>query len=197
MSELNIYHESNSTFIANFWDHDRTKNEQRKTVELSNLVLAFYQKVFDVYEDNSSYIHFPYDFLDYGYLENYGYYVVRDGNWHYYTVTCHGEDISEAVIDMAKSIINAKASSKLNKDRQEIKNNIKKQFNSTEKYEDIFRTEYALKIWDTYFEGKTPEELVKYYEFILNNYQENSIFKYDSEKKELIKTQIKKRKLRR
>ena len=183
--KISMFHQLNDKCRALFLAHQRTKLEQAKIDDLSNLISDFYQKVYNNPEFGIDNTHFFFDFIDYGYLEDYGYYIVRNANQNYYTVTCYGEDINHIFIDVVNNIINSKAYNELYKHRKQIKKNVYYRFRSSENYERIFSAEYALDKWSKYFDGDIPEEIAASYENILNS-------EYNSEARVIIKNQKRK-----
>lgn len=183
-----LFYKENDTFIKYFCQRIRTENELTREIQLSRMVRKFYQKVFNKEQNIINRDIFDYDFFNYGYIEDYGYYTINDGGNGYYTVTCYEEDINKAFINICQSIIDKNAKYEEKKNHREIKKIYKNRYGKSKNYQELFLTNYALAKWNEYYDGSIPEEIVDMY---LNrlNINENNKLDYDLSNEELIVNQ--------
>lgn len=199
IKELNnkfLLHKDNPIFIKYFCSHKRTEIEKSKVDELNNLLLELYRKMFDKNAESVSISFFPYEFSDYGYLENYGYYIVREDNWGYYLISNYGENINKILISLSNIIIDKKASISYKGDKKNIKKDMLERFNKTSDIEELFHIEYALKKWYKYFDGIINEEILNIYLNRLSHLNSDNItYEYDANNNQIISKQNKTKKL--
>ena len=178
ISELHnkdFFYKENPTFIKYFYKRIRNENELIKEIQLSRLILKFYQKVYDEKQKVINRDIFDYDFFNYGYIEDYGYYTINDGNNGYYIVICYGEDINKAFINIVESIINKNAKESEIKNHREIKRIYKKRFGSPKNYKELYYTNYALSKWNKFYDGNIPNQIVDMYLNKLDSSLKNDI----------------------
>lgn len=134
------------------------------------MILKFYQKVFVKEQKIINRDIFDYDFFNYGYIDDYGYYTIHDGGNGYYIVLCCGEDINKAFINICKSIIDKNAKDEEKQNHREIKKIYKNRFGK--KYQELYFTNYALSKWNDFYDGNIPSEIIDIY---LNELANNNI----------------------
>ncbi len=173
ISELNnkdLFYKENDTFIKYFLRRIRNENELTREIQLSSMILKFYQKVFVKDQKVINRDIFDYNFFNYGYIDNYGYYTIHDGENGYYIVTCYGEDINKAFINICQSIIDKNAKDEEKQNHREIKKIYKNRFGK--KYQELYFTNYALSKWNDFYDGNIPSEIIDIY---LNELANNNI----------------------
>ncbi|MBR7042184.1 MAG: hypothetical protein IKI04_01655, partial [Bacilli bacterium] len=160
-------HNTSKTFNEFFIERPKTENEIEKNILLKGSVLSFYNKV---YNANKAFVDirmFDDDMHSYGYIDNYGYYVIRYDSFGYLVVHNHGEDISGAVIELIQSILTKKRMNELSKNKKDIKKEYRKHYKM--KYFDIiYHAKYDLDKWNTYFDGNIPERIINIYNEYMN-----------------------------
>ena len=178
----------NSIFIK----REKTDNEIKKEKILLNLLLDFYQKAYDKNTKELHYTMFDYDLCSFGYIDNYGYYMINYDNWNYYLVHIYGNNLFEAFSSLARSILNNKRREYLNKNKKTIKNEYFNRFKNIKNYEIIFNAEYDLNKWNKYYQNEIPRELIdKYNEYVNDNYhlsKINNVLEYNKKIKSFIIT---------
>ena len=173
ISELHnkdLFYRENDTFIKYFCRRIRNENELIREIQLSRMVLKFYQKVFSKEQKIINRDIFDYDFFNYGYIDDYGYYTIHDGGNGYYTVICYGEDINKAFINACQSIIDKNAKEEEIRNHREIRKIYKNRFGR--KYKELYFINYALSKWNDFFDGNIPSEIINIY---LNELENNHI----------------------
>ena len=176
-----LFYKENDTFIKYFLRRIRNENELTREIQLSRMILKFYQKVFNKEQRIITRDIFDYDFFNYGYIDDYGYYTIHDGGNGYYTVICYGEDINKAFINACQSIIDKNAKEEEIKNHREIKKIYKNRFGR--KYQELYFTNYALSKWNDFYEGNIPNEIINnYLNELANNHIDSS---YDKSTHEL------------
>ena len=175
------------TFNDYFVKREKTDNEIKKETIIIKLILDFYQKVYDKEMKELDNDIFDFDLCDFGYIDNYGYYVINYDNWGYYLVHCYGEDLLEIFSTLVRSVLNAKRRNYLCKNRKIIKNEYRNRFRHFKNYDVIFNAEYDLDKWNKYYNDEIPEEIInRYNDYVNNNYylsKVNNILEYDKKYK--------------
>lgn len=171
IKELNnkdLFYKENEIFIKYFCQRIRTENELMREIQLSRMILKFYQKVFVKEQNVITRDIFDYDFFNYGYIEDYGYYTIHDDSNGYYIVICYGDDINKAFINICQSIIDKNAKTEERQNHRDIKKTYKNRFGK--KYQEVYFIKYALSKWNHYYEGNIPSEIVdKFINELANN----------------------------
>ena len=167
-----------------------SKEELLKEKELVTKLLAFYQKVYDKDVKDLNYGMFDYDFYSMGYNNDYGYYVVEYYHSKSYVVTTYADNIDDAFFYIACRMIDKKRLEYEIKNSKSIKKYYKNRFKKLNQYNEIFKTEYDLSIWDKYYDGIIPEKIISQYEKYINSNKElipsDTILKYDSNDKKIV-----------
>lgn len=167
LKNKNLFHKDNELFKKYFIEKAKSKEETANTKKLSDLVLSFYQKIYDKDTKYVNYNMFDYDFCTYGYLENYGYYIINYDTHNYYFVAQYDE-ISEAFVALIRIILNKKSQVYEQANRRNLKQDFKKRFPNV-KYDKFFcQYEYELNKWSEYFDGNIPQELINKYNAAIN-----------------------------
>ena len=158
-----LFYKENDTFKEYFCKRIRNENELTMEILLSRMVLKFYQKVFVKEQKIINRDIFDYDFFNYGYIDNYGYYTIHDAGNGYYAVICYGEDINKSFIDVCQSIIDKNAKAEERENHREIRKIYKNRFGRQKKYKELFFINYALSKWNEFYDGNIPSEIVSMY----------------------------------
>ena len=182
-----------------FWHRKTTKVEKQKCRELNKMFKEFTKKVYGQEEDIFSYDEW------FGYLEDYGYYLLVDGD----PGKClpylnnYGMDKEKAFVLIIYNFLigmhqhyefqNRRILCKDFQDRFGIFGfkNSDKNFNELDFFDNYFNclyyAEYDLDKWNKYYDGNTPDEIIKYYENYLNDIwwtkEKGITWKYDVENK--------------
>ena len=195
-----------------FYKRKYTEEEIKKYQELDSMFRKFNLKVYGEEDDIFSYQEL------FGYLENYGYYVVIDGDDGRCipTIQRHGFDKEKAFVSIIDDYLFMNAIDYELQNRKELSkdfqkrfgiyglNNYDKEFNSLEFFDNYFTllyfSEYNLDKWDKYYDGNIPDEIIKSYEVYLNgikwSHEQGFTWKYDRNIKQFnIKEKLKIRKL--
>ena len=158
-----LFYKENDLFKKYFLQRIRNENELLKELALSKMFLNFYQKVFNPNQKQVAYGMFDFDFFGYGYIDDYGYYTIHDGNNGYYVVTCYDDNINKAFINVAQSCIDRNAKFEEIQNRKEIKKMYKNRFGCLKNYRELYYINYALIKWNDFYDGKIPNEIVEAY----------------------------------
>ena len=183
-----------------FTQKEVTENVIIKEKALDNLLVNFMQKVYNPEIKKIDYFMFDCDLYNYGYVDDYGYYTIRYDTFGKYLVRCYGEDLYEIFISLATNILNKKRRNYFYANQKNIKKDYRERFKYIGFADELFSAEYDLRAWDTYFDGMIPEEIVDKYEKHANNsyklIKRNSEVTYDSNQKQLVFVDVKKRSLK-
>ena len=162
-----------------FWNKKYNVKEQEEFDKLKALLINFQQKAFP---QEKSII--PSGIVTYGYLENFGYYVIENSDRGHYTVCNYGLDLDIAFKSIIKDILFSWAIDYEFDNRANLKidfyNRFSTFFDAT--YEPCFYfAEYCLEKWQIYYEGIVPTDIINYYENYLNSLEikKNVIWRYD------------------
>jgi hypothetical protein len=187
LANKDLFHK-NSEVFNKYFCKNKTEKEIEKERQLSELVLSFYQKVYNKETKKVNYCLFDYDFCSYGYLEEYGYYTI-DYDIHNYYRVMHYEDIHSAFIAIARKIMNKKGMQEIEQNRKQIKTDLKKRFGNKSATQ-LWQYEYELNKWQQYFDNEIPQELIDMYtQYVNDSYYattERMTYTYNKESKQLI-----------
>ena len=176
-----LLHQESAVFKKYFVDKQLSDKEKENTNKLSNLLLHFYQKLYGKETKSINDNIFNYDFYTYGYLENYGYYVINHDNCSYYLIKGYEDNIQNAFISLAIKVLDKKAEEYIRSNRKLLKKDFKNRFPNIKYIDSLYIYEYELLKWKEYFDGIIPQLIIdeynKHFNYDLNN---NEIkFKYD------------------
>ena len=156
-----------------FFDRKATENEIQKMDDLAIKIEEFAKKV-DLDD---------YDFKFAGYLDNYGYYILFDEDRGWYGLMPLGEDIEEAFSNCISISLSYISHYYELKNRDELQKNFNSRFSNmgfvikeTDEYilEDycplFYDHEYELSVYDKYYDGNIPTEIIERYTNSLNNF---------------------------
>ena len=138
-----------------------SENELAKENELTQLLLAFYQKTFDENAKAITHEMFDPNFKTYIYVDGCGYYAIKYG--HKYD-TKHYPSLNEAFINIAEIMLHKKSADYERKNHKELKRDFKKRFENQKYIFLIAEYEYELSKWNKYFDGNIPEEVIDGYD---------------------------------
>lgn len=167
LANRDLFHKDSEVLKKYFINKERTATEIEKIDQLSKLVVSFYQKVYDSKTHNVNYSMFDFDFRTYGYLEDYGYYIIDYDMKNYYFIQ-HLEDIHDAFIAVARRIMYKKYEEHVHVNHKEIKKNLKTRSNDIKSFSAIYQYEYELSKWSKYFDGEVPQALIDMYNKLAN-----------------------------
>lgn len=142
-----------------------TDNEEEKKEEFKNLLDEFCLKVYRM--DSNAWGFFPHGFI-FGYLEDFGYYILTVGDRGYYNLDNYGEDIEEAFKNIVTEILSVYAMDYEFENRKSLKEDFSNRFGNMEYSGCIYFAENALQIWDLFYDGNIPKEIVDFYDDYLN-----------------------------
>ena len=184
----NLFHKDNPIFKKYFINKTFTENEKNNIYTLTTLILEFYKKTLDKEQENINIYCFDYDFCDYGYIDNYGYYTVLYDGWNNYFVRCYGDDINSVFYDIAGNILSKESLKYENDHRSELKIDYKTRFNNLKYDNAIPRIEYELNRWSHFYDNNIPDEIIKSYQtklslVLLNN---SVSFEYDKDNNRVV-----------
>lgn len=169
-----------------FLEREKTENEIVKEKELCDKVLEFYKRVYDENAESLNITMFDYNLFNFGYMNDYGYYVIKYSDWSQLLVHSYKDNLDEVFYALASSILDKKRNEFETKHKRNIKKDIKTRFGRRIDFDRIFIAEYNLDKWNRYYNGNIPTELVSKYEEFINLdpsiYNSNSTFNYKNNK---------------
>lgn len=191
-------HKDSEKFKTQFCNHVSNENEKSKERELSQKVLNFYQKVYDNNAKSIKCDYFDYDFSGYGYIDNFGYYIVSYDGWGYYYVICYEEQTDKAFVNIVQSILTKKRDTYLQDNKKSIKKEYRERFNNKQCSQFAFEFEYDLDKWNKFYDGNIPDDLMQIYQRRIDFFNDYSIYsnnkmlEYDKSTNKIIEKNISK-----
>ncbi len=188
------FYNKDSELLKKYANNNKNDFEKNKEKVLNELILNFYRKVFNNKIENISLDNFTFDFYGYGYNMSDGYYIVYDGNFRCYKVIAFKDNINSVFIKIIEDIIKRKSYDNIYNNKNKICDEYKKRFSNSNELWQIYEAEYAIDIFDKYYDGNIPEDII---DRCLNRiFIENAIISYDKDNKQIIiDRKIKRRKL--
>lgn len=176
-----------------FFDKELTENERKKCSELYELVNNFCKKV---YGKKSSYIGICY-------LDNYGYYELKDIDRGWFDLMPLGEDVNKVALYAVDEILFKNGFRYELENRERLKQEFDERFKDlsfepNRGFHILHVTEYILSKWEIYYDGKLPEEIINKNESYMNNLwwtkEHHGKWEYDINTKKInfIKDKVKK-----
>lgn len=179
----------------------KTESEASKEKILFNMLLDFYQKLYDKRIENITLDLFDFDVVTIGYLDKFGYYMAMYDVNGYYALYAYGENINNAFFDIAGSILTREFNLYEKKNHKAIKSDYKTRFAGLKYDKYLVQIEYEISKWNMYYDGNLPDEFINIYknylDFIFNlkttgsfTFDENQkriVYKYNTKVKKLIK----------
>ena len=184
-NQIKYYHLDNQKFNDEYVTIRKTLLELKKEKELTNLILAFYKKVYNNDIKKISWNLFDLDFRHYGFKKGIGYYLAIHDDPGYCMVKTYGNNIEEAFIDIVNNLINKRIHIDEFQDNLKTKKESRERFPKIKKAKEIIHVEYALNKWSIFYDKIIPHKVMeiyeKYIELISNHQKEPVHFAYDNE----------------
>ena len=158
---------------------ERTEVEEEKLKSLRLLLKIFWRKVYP----NLEYDVFLKGYSNIGYFENLGFYAVVDVGSDDISIYTYGTNLNEVFEIILKSVLFEYSMDYENKNRKDLQKDFETRFKGIKYSQGLYVVEYALDMWNKFYEGNIPDSIIEHYEKYLNTHWklDDMVWFYDKE----------------
>lgn len=185
LDNKDYFYKDSKTINEYFIAREKTMDELVKEEILKRSILLFYNKVYKEKKKELNIDMFDQDIHSYGYIDNYGYYIIKYDSFGYYIIHNFNEDLSSIIFLLIQNILTKKRMNDLYHDKKNIKKEFYKHYDM--KYFDIiYPTKYDIDKWNIYFNGNIPKEIIDKYDNYMNIGLDEKVMEYNPNSKDIV-----------